>query len=69
MLRAPRVETARTLAPSAISAAGGSCAGSAWARPPPTVAMLRIRTVATRPYVSASSGAASRTSGEVSTSR
>ena len=41
---------------SAISIGGGSWAGSAWARLPPTVAWLRMRTVATRANVSASAG-------------
>ena len=42
---APPVEVSTTEAPKAISAGGGSWLGSPWAKPPPTVAMLRIRGV------------------------
>src|SRR4029450_6933827 len=48
---------------------GGSGCGSACAKAPPIVAMWRIRTVATRRKVSASTGSRSRTSGAISASR
>ena len=66
MVRWPREDVATTLAPRMRSDGGGSIAGSAWAMPPPTVATFRMRMVATRRYASASRGAFSFTTAEVS---
>ena len=68
MVRVPPGPAATSSASSARATAGSSAAGSAWARLPPTVPLFRTGACATRPIASASSGAATATSADRSTS-
>ena len=68
MRRVPPGPVATSSAPSASATAGSSAAGSAWARLPPIVPLLRMGVCATYPTASATSGAAIATSGERSSS-